>query len=173
MGTVGYSYDLMTVIKAIESLNESHRSKVSFIVIGNGPKLESLKAYARDLPVVFIGRLPYDEMVWVLSRCNVSMNVIVKGAAQSIINKHADYAMAGKPIINTQECKEYRDLIEEYQAGINCECENSKEIALALERLLLDDDLRIQMSRNSRKLGEERFDRKNTYYKLVDELIGW
>ena len=111
-------------------------------------------------------------MIQKLVSCDVAINPIRKGSAGSIINKVGDYAMAGLPVINTQESNEYRQLLQQYEAGINCECENSKEIALALERLLLDDDLRIQISRNSRKLGEERFDRKNTYYKLVDELIG-
>lgn len=171
VGTVGYSYDLMTAIKAIESLDESRRSKVSFIVMGNGPKLESLKAYAKDLPVVFTGTLPYDEMVWVLSRCNVSMNVIVKGAAQSITNKHADYAMAGKPIINTQECKEYRDLIEEYQAGINCECESVRDVAEAIVKLMDEPEHWERLARNTARLGEERFDRAYAYKKLAELVI--
>ena len=171
MGTVGYSYDLMTAIKAIESLDESRRLKVSFIIMGNGPKLESLKEYAKDLPVVFTGMLPYDEMVWVLSRCNVSMNVIVKGAAQSIINKHADYAMAGKPIINTQECKEYRDLIEEYQAGINCECESVGDVAEAIVKLIDEPEHWERLARNAARLGEERFDRAYAYKKLAELVI--
>lgn len=172
VGSLAASYDLKSVIDALATI-DVHK-KVTFLVMGDGALRESFEEYAKEkkIEAIFTGKLPYHVMIQKLVSCDVAINPIRKGSAGSIINKVGDYAMAGLPVINTQESNEYRQLLQQYEAGINCECENSKEIALALERLLLDDDLRIQISRNSRKLGEERFDRKNTYYKLVDELIG-
>ena len=61
--------------------------------------------------------------------------------------------MAGLPVVNTQECTEYRDLLNEYKAGINCECENSDDVAKAIEYLISNSSLRLEMGRNSRQLG--------------------
>lgn len=78
--------------------------------------------------------------------------------------------MAGLPVVNTQECHEYRELFDIYWAGINCECENPEDISKAPGKLLIDTDLRKQMSKNSLRLGKECFERGNTYSKLVDMI---
>lgn len=90
--------------------------------MGDGPMMKRFKDYATKLGVnaVFTGRLPYDEMCSVLCNCDITINPIMHGAAQSIINKHADYLSSGLPIINTQESSEFCDLIQEYNCGINC-----------------------------------------------------
>ena len=82
---------------------------------------EEFEKYAKDNNVnsEFLGRLDYEEMVGYLCACNIAVNPISKGAAQSIINKVGDYAAAGLPVINTQESVEYRKLVEDYQIGFN------------------------------------------------------
>lgn len=55
-------------------------------------------------------------------------NPIMAGAAQSIINKHADYVASGIPIISTQESEEFRRLIDKYKMGMNCTNGNVDEL---------------------------------------------
>lgn len=55
----------------------------------------------------------YPEMCGRLVACYIAVNPITHGAAQSIINKHGDYAASGLPVVNTQECEEYRNLVGE------------------------------------------------------------
>ncbi len=167
-GTLGHSYDISCVINAIKSLDKSHRDRIEFIVMGDGPRKHDFMSDAKGLPIIFTGKLAYPDMVWLLKRCDIAVNPIVKGAAGSIINKHMDYAMAGLPVINTQECIEYRKLLDEYQAGINCECENVEEVAEALKKLIDDRELRDLMGKNSLKMGVECFDRGVTYNQLVE-----
>lgn len=172
VGTLGYSYDLKCVIDAIAILNNrnSINQIVRFIVCGDGPLRLDFESYAKEkhVNVQFCGRLPYDKMVGVMCSCEIVVNCISKGAAQSIINKVGDYALSGLPVINTQESSEYRHLIEDYQCGINCECGNAIHVADAIEKLVLDSNLRKKMGANARKLGEERFDRRKTYQRIVD-----
>ena len=82
-----------------------------------------LKNYADQKKVLasFMGRKSYEEMVGIMCSCDLVVNPIVKGAAQSITNKVGDYALSGLAVINTQENPEYRELIEQYGCGINCE----------------------------------------------------
>lgn len=170
IGTLGHSYDIPCVLEAMRKLPAEDLAQIEFVVMGGGPLKETFESLAEGLPVRFTGPLPYPDMVRQLIRCDVAMNPIVHGSAGSIINKVGDYAMAGLPVINTQESAEYRKLVEDYHCGINCPCGDTDSVAAAIQRLLHDGELRRQMGQNSRKLAEERFDRKETYRKLA-ELI--
>lgn len=173
VGTLGTSYNIRIILDALNLLDESLLKRVVFKVMGDGPYLKRFMDYAENsckAKVEFLGRLDYPQMVSVLKNSDIAVNPIVKGAAQSIINKHADYAAAGLPVVNTQECPEYRNLIEAYQCGINCGVESVNEVADALQKLIQDNELREKMGRQSRKMAEERFDRAYTYQEIVKEI---
>lgn len=168
-GTLGASYDLRTVIYALEKLGNN---APTFIIMGDGPKRQELERIAKQKNVdcIFTGRLPYKEMCPILKSCDIAINPIIKGSAASIINKHADYAAAGIPVINTQENWEYRSLIEKYNCGINCEVESIEQLSQAIKLLLMDKKKRKIMGGNSRKLAEDKFNREYTY-KLILSLL--
>ena len=105
-----------------------------------------------------------------LAACDIAVNPIMHNAAQSIINKHGDYAASGIPVLNTQECREYRDLVNEYKMGFNCKNGDAEGLANKLQRLIKDKSLRLQMGKNARKCAEERFDRKHSYLDLIKEI---
>lgn len=170
VGSMSASYDLKSVIDAMSKMKSN---SIKLLAMGDGALRTEFTEYAKEKGVnaEFTGKLIYPQMVERLLQCDIAVNPIHKGSAGSILNKVGDYAMAGLPVINTQENQEYRDLLIRYQAGINCECENSDEIAVALKTLVADSQLRAKMSSNARRLGEERFDRKNIYRNLVDLLL--
>lgn len=172
VGTLGHSYDIISVIEALEILKIKGFANLKFIVMGDGPLKEKFESYAdkKNVNVVFTGRLPYNEMVGMLGVCDIAINPISKGAAQSIINKHGDYAAAGLPVVNTQESIEYRNLVDEYQMGLNCNNNDPKDLAEKIQILIEDSDLKAKMGKNSRRLAEEKFDRERTYdyiYKMI------
>ena len=74
----------------------------------------------------------------------------------------------GLPVVNTQESEEYRRLVNEYQIGINVQNGDSKDLADKIEILYNDKTLREKFVANNRKLAEEKFDRKNTYRKIIE-----
>lgn len=170
IGTLGHSYDLKCIIDALAKIQS--KKKVNLLVMGDGPLREQFEKYAdiKNIEYTFTGLLPYPKMIEKLVNCDIAVNPIRKGSAGSIINKIGDYAMAGLPVVNTQECEEYRNLLDEYKAGINCECENSDDVAKAIQYLISNPSLRTEMGRNSRKLGEEKIDRKNSYINIVGAI---
>lgn len=175
VGTLGHSYDLTCVMDALNILyNQKGVQNIRFVVMGRGPLQEKFQQYAEQLniPVAFTGMLPYEQMVPMLCACDIAVNPIMRGAAQSIINKVGDYAAAGLPVVNTQECPEYCNLVADYNMGINCENGDAKGLAEAMERLIAHPELRKEMGRNNRRLAEERFDRKVTYQEIVDLIEG-
>lgn len=172
-GTLGHSYDLTNVFDALNIVKNKGVKNIKFIVMGDGPLKEKFEKYSieKQINTLFTGRLPYEEMVGILGTCDIAVNPISKGAAQSIINKHADYAAAGLPVINTQENLEYRSLVDEYQMGLNCNNNDSKDLAEKLKNILEDCELKEKMGNNSRRLAEEKFDRKNTYDTIYETIL--
>lgn len=171
-GTLGSSYDLICVFDALVLLREKGITPPKFMIMGTGPRAEEFKRYARENAVdaKFCGQLSYDKMCGVLSSCDIVVNPIVPNAAQSIINKHADYAASGLPVISTQECPEYRNLVETYKMGFNCRCGGAEDLAEKLALLINDPELRREMGQNARKCAQERFDRKITYQVLTKAI---
>lgn len=169
-GTLGHSYDLKCVFDALEEAYLRGYDNIELWVMGRGPLSEKFRRYAeeRKLCVKFWGWVPYEQMCGILAACDICVNPITKGSRASIINKHADYAASALPIINTQESKEYRNLIEKYECGINCSCGDYEELAEAIVFLSSNEHVRKQMGANARLMAEGEFNRKNTYDKLLN-----
>lgn len=172
-GTLGHSYDLTTVFDALDLVKKEYSiSNVKFIVMGDGPLKENFEAYSKSKQVnaLFTGRLDYGKMLGIMGACDIAVNPITKGAAQSIINKHGDYAAAGLPVLNTQESEEYRNLVSSYNMGLNCNNNDPIDLAEKLVVLLKNVEMRIEMGINSRKLAEEKFDRRNSYKRILKTI---
>lgn len=171
IGTLGHSYDIPNLLKALKILS-SKSVNYECLIIGDGPlKLEFEKnASSLDVNTKFLGKMKYDDMKAILKQCDIAVNPIVKKSAGSIINKVCDYAAAGLPVVNSQQCEEYKSLLNQYQSGINVSCEDEKEIANAISFLIENVEERKRMACNSRKMAEEIFDRRKTYKKIVREI---
>lgn len=168
VGTLGNSYEVQKVLEAMDKLKQAGRcEKLRFIVMGEGENREKLEAFfqGRRLAVTFTGQLPYPNMVSTLCLCDFAVNPIRKGAA-SIINKVGDYAAAALGVINTQECEEYKRLLQEYGAGIHCKNGDGEALEKAIETLYAQKEGREAMGRGNRRLAEERFDRGASYKAL-------
>ena len=109
-------------------------------------------------------------MIGLLCSCDIAVNPIKAKSAGSIINKVGDYAAAGLPVINSQESKEYRYLIDENQIGINVENDDSNSMSSAIELMCSDYKKRKEYGNNNRKLAEKKFDRQNTYSKIINVI---
>nr|MCR4717195.1 glycosyltransferase family 4 protein [Lachnospiraceae bacterium] len=173
-GTLGSSYDITIVIEALKRLDSEGIKNYRFIVMGDGPRFDEFKLMAKKAGInaFFTGRIPYDQMCATLKNCDITVNPIAHNAAQSIINKHADYVAAGLPIVSTQESLEFRKLIDKYEMGFNVDNSDVLGLASKLKLLIKDKDLRIKMGNNARKCAKKRFDRKLTYEVIVRAIEG-
>ena len=169
-GTLGASYDLNLVFDAMRIMYKRGISNYKFIIMGSGPREEEFKENSKGLNVQFTGKLLYPQMCGLLAACDIVVNPIKGRSAASIINKHGDYASAGKPVINTQTSDEYVGIIEKYNMGISCLDKDPKTLAIALEKLVENQELRISFGQNARKCAEELFNRRISYRKIVEIL---
>lgn len=172
-GTLGSNYDLLCAMDAMEILAERGYENITLHVMGDGPLREKFLAYAEEKRICtrFWGRLPYGEMCSLLSACDIALNPIRAGSACSITNKHADYAAAGIPVVNSQESREYRALVEEYGMGLNCACGDPADMAERLAFLADRPEERERMGKQARGCAEERFDRGKTYQTILGLIL--
>lgn len=173
IGNLGNSYDFPNLFKALHLLYMEGIHNIKMVFVGDGvmrKELEDMKQTYFENTII-TGYLPYADMFRYLKKCDLAVNPIKKGTAASVINKVGDYAAAGIAVINTQDNKEYRALVENYHAGLNTIPENSKDIAEKIKKLYLNERLRLQMGENNRKLFLDKFDRSKTYQKIVDCLM--
>lgn len=173
IGTLGHSYDLKSVIDALKILKDEGMTNIKFVVMGSGPLEVKFEDYAKEKEIhaVFTGQLDYEKMIGVLAASDIAVNPIKKDSAGSIINKVADYAAAGLPVINTQESIEYRKLLTSYNAGVNVVNGDTEDLSKKIKQLVEDKDLRKKMGENNRLLAEKKFDRKNTYNEIVELIM--
>ena len=162
--------------RCIESIISQTFTDYELILIDDGSPDKCgdiCEEYAKKKKVnaLFLGRLSYNQMCSTLCACDITVNSITHMAAQSIINKHADYAASGLPVLNTQENDEYRKLVDTYQMGFNCKNGDAKDLAEKLKVLIEDKKLRLAMGKHARRCAEEKFDRSRTYSLLKNIIL--
>ena len=109
LGTLSFSYDVDTVCKGVRKLFDAGE-KVALHIMGGGPDLEKLKAYANE-SIIFYGYVPYAEMIATAKGCDIAVNPIHSYAMQSITNKLSDYMALQKPILNSQVNDEVAEVL--------------------------------------------------------------
>lgn len=171
-GTLGYSYDLKTLLRAYAKFKTLTKRHSELLIAGTGPLEYELKDYSSKLNcgATFTGDLPYPELVKVLLSSHLAINSLSAGAPQSIINKHADYSAAGLPVISTQETDEYKELLTRYNFGFNCTPGDYNGVAQCMLKLMDDEGLRLLMAQNSLRAGRQLFERDTIYQRILKFL---
>ena len=173
VGTLGKSYDIDTVIKAVAWISKNTNLNIHFKILGQGPSENGLRELTDSLGVScveFMGFMEYERMAAYLKKSDVCMNCLKPRASQSIINKIADYFASGNPVLNCGPCKEMKTLIEDYKTGLNYEAENVESCVKAIMKLANGNMDRKDMGNNSRRLAEKKFDRYRTHLELISIL---
>ena len=172
IGMLGHSYDIKLIIDAIKKLNDEGIDNIVFKVMGDGILRSEFEQYAKSsgIKYEFTGLLNYGVMMKTLMKCDIAVNPIIGTSVSSIINKVCDYAAAGIGVINTQNSAEYRNLLSEYNAGINVDSGDVNGVVEAIKKLYSDSNLREEMRKNSLKMFDDKFDRQKTYPMLIEAI---
>ncbi len=178
IGTLSYSYDIMTAILAFDMLKENKNIKL--YILGDGPEFSKLKDKAEELglldkTIFFKGMLSYENMIDYLKNSDIALNAIRGKALQTITNKFGDYVSAGLPILNCCQSKEVLNLIENRKLGLNYIPENPESLKEKILEILKDKERLREYSKNCKKFAEEKFDRKKSYkiiLKKIRKILG-
>lgn len=160
-GSLSRNYDVDTIVRAAGILWPEFGHKLQIQISGKGENLTSLIELADDvaaMQVVFRGFLPFRKWAKTLSRVDAGINAAYPSAKIYLPNKIFYYLAAGLPVLNCipGECAE---LVESERCGINYQSGDPESCANAVRQLLADRARTQEMSQNSRRLAETRFDR--------------
>lgn len=132
-------------------LTKIHNAR--FLIIGDGQMKKEWMQLANNLGIfdmfIFTGKVPYEQVPLYINASDVC--VVPKKPLNSGYSplKLYEYMACGKPVIATRT--DGFEILEESNAGILINPENSHEFADAIIRLLQNEDLRKQMGANGRK----------------------
>lgn len=165
IGTIGGSYDLDTIVKAAPLCKD----KVNIQFIGTGPHEYKLKKLNESLGshVTFLGTMPYEQAMQVLSNSDLAINPIKASAQQSVTNKLSDYFACGLPILSCQSNPEVKAILS---TGGNLQYKASNVEDLVRNLLYINKNrskLPLISSYNF-SLAKRKFSRQNSYLEILD-----
>jgi glycosyltransferase involved in cell wall biosynthesis len=145
------------LIEAIPHVVKKH-DNCSFVFVGDGATKQRAENLARKLNVsrhvVFEGFVPYDKISKYYQRCDI---VVVPSVWQEPFGRSAIEAMAcGKPVIATK-AGGIPEVIADGKTGFIVEPANSKAIANAIAVLLGDEEMRLKMGEQGKKIADEKY----------------
>ena len=171
-GTLGHTYDVDAMVRATSMLRQSHPS-VEVAIIGSGPLEDRAHSLAKKLGLpssIFMGRLPFPEVVAWLKSSAIGINGYAAGAPQSFTNKICEYAGAGLAIANSLP-DGLDTFIDGHGMGMNYPAGDAEQLHRILTKMIEDP---IQLSRyqeNSRKVALDLFARKKVYQDFASFVL--
>ncbi len=137
-------------------------------LVGDGPQREELNAEIKQLEiedrVKLVGQVPYDETPKYYQAADVFVlpSEALEGLPMAVIEAMA----AGLPVVASR-IGGIPEAVIDGETGRLVEPGNVEELSQALQKLLTDDDLRLEMGRNAHQVAKEKFSQN----KMVEETL--
>jgi colanic acid biosynthesis glycosyl transferase WcaI len=177
VGTMGMAHGLETLLDAATSLR--HRDDVLFLLIGEGSEKERIKsiAQARGLDKVrFLDQQPHEKIPEFISASDACLVLLKKTEVFKTVipTKMLEFMSCARPVIVGVDGQS-KQIVEEAEAGLVIEPENSKALVQAISQLANRPELCQLLGQNGRKHILQRFSRRTTaqtYIHVLESLLG-
>ena len=161
LGGLGYSHDVLTIVRAAIPAQERFGQRVRFILAGRGELAGKAASIVRRHSldnVTMTGFLRFSEWAYLLSQVDAGFNPSLPGALIYFPNKIFCYFAAGAAVLNTipGQCAE---LIDRHSCGLNYTAGDPGSCFDAIKRLVESPDELSAMKVASRRLAEQVYDR--------------
>lgn len=167
-GTLGYQFDLETVIKAAHLPNTS---SYEFILCGTGDKVEELKKLNDGHPnVVFPGYMSAAQIkaLMLISDYGLCPYIPKEAFLNSIPGKAIEYFSSGLPIVTTLGAGTLGQFVTSHEIGVNYEAFNSESLLDSLKNL--DNIASQKMKLNISELYNVNFSSETVYSKYLNHV---
>ncbi len=178
VGTMGMAHGLETLLDAADQLRHENPN-VLFLLVGEGAEKERIKAIAQSRGlsnVRFLDQQPREKIPAIISASDACVVLLKKTEVFKTVipTKMLEFMSCARPVILGVEGQAQK-IVEEAEAGIVIEPENSRALAHAIGRLAGDPSLGDTLGTNGRKYIARRFSRRQTaenYLHVLEELCG-
>lgn len=177
-GTMGMAHGLETLLDAADRLLREN-PRVLFLLVGEGGEKERIKALAQSRGLVnvrFLDQQPREQIPAFISTSNACLVLLKKtDVFKTVIpTKMLEFMSCARPVIVGVD-GQARTIVEEAEAGIVIEPEDSCALVEAVHRLANATFLAEILGRNGRGYILRRFSRKRTaedYIRVLEQLRG-
>ena len=155
---VGSLRDQYGPVALLDSLEYIKDRRILYLILGGASEYFLAQAEQKGFAdqVETIKQLPFDEMLEYLAIADIGITPLQPGDKNtyySLARKFLEYVAAGIPVI-VSDFPEYKALVEKYDLGLLIDPENPQEIAAAVNRLVEDQQLRVQLGENAARAFE-------------------
>jgi glycosyltransferase involved in cell wall biosynthesis len=147
---------------------------VRFLVVGDGAMKNKLLKITSELGLldkfIFTGRVPYESVPLYINAADICVAPFIKGRNSKIglsALKTYEYLACGKPIV-ASSIPGVKDLIELSGGGISVSPEDPEELAVAVIKLILNENARALMGEKGRKYVVENHSWNGVARKILD-----
>lgn len=174
VGRIVKSKGLDYLIKAF-SLLTKYDKNTFLLVVGDGPfkdECENLVKHLGNSNVLFVGHIEGKEKASYYYACDILVTPsIFHHISYEPWGLVVNEAMAfGKPIIATTAVGAAYDLVENGRNGYIVEEKNIEEMCRAMKKILIDDNVKNSMGKESRKIFEDKNDYTKFFCKLKNTI---
>jgi glycosyltransferase involved in cell wall biosynthesis len=165
IGTMGNAHGLETLLDAANDL-QTALPEAMFLLIGEGAekdRIVELAAARRLSNVQFLGQQPRERIPAYVSAADICIVILRKAELFKTVipTKMLEYMACERPVIIAVD-GQAREIVEQANAGIFVEPENSKALVQAILEMAANRLKREQMGANGRKYIVDNFSRQKT-----------
>ena len=173
IGTMGNAHGLETLIAAAEEL-QTVAPNAMFLLIGEGAekkRIVELAAARRLANLRFLGQQPREFIPAYVSAADLCLVMLKKTELFKTVipTKMLEYMACERPVIVAVD-GQARQIVEEADAGVYAEPENSKALVQAILDLAANPERRRQMGANGRSHIVNKLSREKTAWDYIEVL---
>ena len=161
------NYGIEMLIRAFKQLYNENKN-ISLEIAGEGSQKEFLKSLCGQLEVeeavTFLGKLQTNEVVEAFNRFHIAVFPSIR---ESFGVAAVEAQACGTPVV-VSEAEGLVEVTEESKTSIIVRERSEEAYAEAINKLISDNALRIEMGINARRHAIEKFDLENNFKKVKD-----
>lgn len=177
VGTMGMAHGLETLLDAAAQLQKENAHAL-FLLIGEGAEKERIKALAQTrglANVRFLDQQPREKIPAFISASDACLVLLRKtDIFKTVIpTKMLEFMSCSRPVILGVD-GQARKIVEQAEAGVIVEPENSTALVAAIQRLAADPDLCLTLGRQGREYIARNFSRHQlaeAYIQVLDGVL--
>jgi colanic acid biosynthesis glycosyl transferase WcaI len=174
VGTMGMAHGLETLLDAAAQL-QSQNPDVLFLLIGEGAEKQRIQALAESrglANVRFFDQQPREKIPAFISASHACLVLLKKTEVFKTVipTKMLEFMSCSRPVVLGVD-GQARKIIEEAQAGIVIEPENSNALREAIQRLAADGEVCQQLGSRGREYIVRHLSRRRTAEDYIQVLI--
>lgn len=177
IGTMGMAHALETVLEAAIRLQAAN-PEILFLMIGEGAERERLLAHSQKLALTnlrFLGQQPRELIPALICASHACLVPLRKTELFKTVipSKMLEFMSCARPVILGVE-GQARSILEEADAGLAVEPENSIALANAILHLAANPEIARSLGQNGREFIVRNFSREQSarkYIELLEELL--